>query len=63
MSGELVLGELADRLQHRKPGSTRRPVGDQQRLAHQGIQQIQGGEVIIGTHDGAGTLQVDGTHH
>ncbi len=56
---ELFLGELADRLQHRKPGPPRRPVGDQQRLAHQGIEQIQGGEVIIGTHDGAGTLQVE----
>ena len=46
---ELFLGELADRLQHRKPGPPRRPVSDQQRLAHQGIEQIQGGEVIIGT--------------
>ena len=43
---ELFLGELADRLQHRKPGPPRRPVGHQQRLAHQRIEQIQGGEVI-----------------
>jgi hypothetical protein len=57
--GELLLGELADRLQHRIPGPPRRPVGHQQRLAHQGIEQIQGGEVIIGTHGGAGTLQVE----
>jgi hypothetical protein len=26
---------------------------------HQGIEQIQGGEVIIGTHDGAGTFAVE----
>ena len=58
---ELFLGELADRLQHRKPGPPRRPVSDQQRLAHQGVQQIQGGEVIIGTHDGASTVQVEST--
>jgi hypothetical protein len=56
---ELFLGELADRLQHRKPGPPRRPVGHQQRLVHQSIEQIQGGEVIIGTHDRAGTLQVE----
>ena len=31
---ELFLGELADRLQHRKPGPPRRPVSHQQRLAH-----------------------------
>ena len=43
---ELFLGELADRLQHRKPGPPRRPVSDQQRLAHQRIEQIQGGEVV-----------------
>ncbi len=57
--GELFLGELADRLQHRKPGPPRRPVSDQQRLAYQGIEQIQGGEVIIGTHDCAGTFEVE----
>ena len=43
---ELFLGELADRLQHRKPGPPRRPVGDQQRLAHQSVQQIQHGVVV-----------------
>ena len=31
---QLFLGELADRFQHRKPGPSRRPVSDQQRLAH-----------------------------
>src|ERR1700757_3563396 len=57
--GELLLGELADRLQHRKPGPPRRPVSDHQRLAHQRVEQIQGGEVIIGTHDRAGALEVE----
>ena len=59
VGGELFLGELADRLQHRKPGPPRRPVGDQQRLADQRVEQIQGGEVIIGTHDGAGAFEVE----
>jgi hypothetical protein len=44
--GELFLGELADRLQHRKAGPPRGPVGDQQRLAHQRIEQIEDGEVV-----------------
>ena len=47
---ELFFGELADRLQHRKPGpsrSHRKPgpsrgsVGDQQRLTDQGVEQIE----------------------
>ena len=58
---ELFLGELADRLQHRESGPPRRAVGDQQRLAHQRVEQIQGGEVIIGTHDRTSTLEVEST--
>jgi hypothetical protein len=46
MSDELLLGKLADRFQHPVSGPPRRPVGDQQRLTHQSIQQIQKGEVI-----------------
>src|ERR1700722_12064732 len=46
---ELLLGELADRLQHRKPGPPRNPVSDQQRLAHQRVEQIQDSELITGT--------------
>ena len=43
----------------RRPGPPGRPVGDQQRRAHQRIEQIQGGDVIIGSHDGAGALQIE----
>ena len=59
----MFLGELADRLQHRKPGPPRRPVGDEQRLAHQRIQQIQNGVVVgaIESGDRAGTLEVEST--
>ena len=35
---EFLLCELADGLQHRKPGSTRRPIRDEQRLAHQRVE-------------------------
>ena len=49
---QLLLGELADRLQHREPGSARGPVGDEQRLAHQRIQQIKDG-VIVGSSNPA----------
>ena len=38
---KLLLGELADRLQHREPGASRRPIRDEQRFAHQRIEQIQ----------------------
>ena len=60
---ELFFGELADRLQHRKPGPPRIPVGDQQRLTHQGVQQIQHG-VVVGAIESAyctGTLQIEPT--
>ena len=57
---ELLLGELADRLQHRKPGPPRRPVGDEQRLAHQRVEKIQNGVVIDVIESGhrAGALEV-----
>src|SRR6516225_3984824 len=35
---ELLLGELTDRLPHRTPGPSRRPISHEKRLAHQGIQ-------------------------
>ena len=40
-SDEVLLGELANRLQHGVSGPPRGPLGDQQRLAHQGVEQIQ----------------------
>jgi hypothetical protein len=43
---ELFLGELADGFQHRVSGPPRRPFGQQQRLAHQSVQQIEDGVVI-----------------
>ena len=60
---ELLLGELADRLQHREPGSSRGPVGDEQRLAHQGVEQIEDGVVIdiIGSRYRASTLEIEST--
>ena len=44
-----------------RTGSARRPVGDQQRLAHQRIQQIQDSEVVevIESCHGAGALEVE----
>src|SRR6516165_983467 len=60
---ELLLGELADRLQHRKPGPPGWPVGDQQRFTHQGVQQIQHG-VVVGAIESAyytSTLEVEST--
>jgi len=59
--GELVVGVLADGLQHGKPGPPRGAVGDQQRLAHQRIQQIQGGELVVGVADRARTGYVEST--
>ncbi len=43
---ELLLGELADGLQHRKPGPTRRPICDEHRLAHQRVKQIEDRELV-----------------
>jgi len=43
---QLFLGELADRLQHRKPGPPRRPVGDQQRLAHKSVEYLEDGVLV-----------------
>jgi hypothetical protein len=37
-TGELFLGELADRLQHRKPSAPRGVIGDHQRLANQSVE-------------------------
>ena len=45
--GEHLLGELRNGFQHREPGPTRRPVGNQKRLADQGIQQIEH-RVVVG---------------
>jgi hypothetical protein len=59
--GELFRGELTDRLQHRIAGPPGRPIGDQQRLAHQGVKQIEDGVVVIGTCDGASALEVEST--
>ncbi len=57
---ELLLGELADRLQHRKPGPPRRPVSDQQRLAHQRIEQIKDRVVVgvVGSDYRAGAVEI-----
>ena len=59
--GELFLGELADRLQHREPGPPGGPVGDQQRLAHQRVQQIEDGVVVDVIESGhrAGAFEVE----
>ena len=61
---ELLLGELADGLQHRKPGPPRRPVGNQQRLAHQRVEQIQDGQVVAAATDCArsGEVEPSGEH-
>jgi hypothetical protein len=59
--GELFRGELTDRLQHRIAGPPGRPIGDQQRLAHQGVKQIEDSVVVIGTCDGASALEVEST--
>ena len=58
---ELFFGELADRLQHRESCLSRRPVGDQQRLAHQGVQQIEDGVFVctVGYCYGTSTLEVE----
>jgi hypothetical protein len=44
-----------------KPGPPRRPIGDQRRLAHQGVQQIQHGLVIhiIKSKNPAGVLEIE----
>jgi hypothetical protein len=44
---EVFLGELANGLQHRIPGGRRRPVGHQERLAHQRVEDVQRGEFVI----------------
>ena len=44
--GELVLGELADRLQQPVAGVPADRVGGDQRLAHQRIQQVQHGVLV-----------------
>src|ERR1700756_4493145 len=44
---ELVLGELADRLQHRKPGPPRRPVSHQQRLTHKSVEYLEDGVLVV----------------
>ena len=59
IGGELIFGELADGLQHREPGSPRRPVGNQKRLAHQGIEQVQGGELFLGAGHRTRARQVE----
>ena len=46
-SDQLIFGELANRFQHRIPGMPRRPVGDEKRLAHQGVEQIQNRELVV----------------
>jgi hypothetical protein len=58
---ELLLGELADRVQHRKTGPSGGPVGEQQRLAHQCVEQIQHGVVVdvIGSGHRAGAFEVE----
>ena len=55
---ELVLGELANRFQHREPRSTGRPVGDKQRLAHQSVQQVERGE-FLGIRNRAGAFEIE----
>jgi len=44
--GELFLGELADRLQDRKPGMPRGAICQERQLAHQSIEQIEKGIVV-----------------
>jgi hypothetical protein len=63
-SDEFIFGELANRLEHRKPGSTRTPIGDEQRLADQRVEEIEDGKVIdvidvIGTRYRAGTSEIE----
>jgi hypothetical protein len=63
-SDEFIFGELANRLQHRKPGSPRAPIGDEQRLADQRVEQIEYGVAIdvidvIGTRYRAGTSEIE----
>jgi hypothetical protein len=57
----LLLGELPDRFQHRKPGVPGRAIRHQQRLSHQRIQQIQHGEVVdvVGYGYRAGTFDLE----
>jgi hypothetical protein len=57
--GELLLGELTDGFQHRVSGPSRGSVGDQQRLAHWDVEQIEDGVVvnIIGSGYRAGAFE------
>jgi hypothetical protein len=58
--GELLLGELTDGL-HRVSGPSRGSFGDQQRLAHWDVGQIQGGVLIdiVGSGYRAGAFEVE----
>src|SRR6202011_2767052 len=57
--GELLLGELANRLQHRKPSAPRGVIGDQQRLANQSIEYVESREVIVRAGDGLSAGEVE----
>ena len=41
-----ALGELADGLQHRKPGAASRPICNEQGLAHQRVKQVEDRELV-----------------
>jgi hypothetical protein len=60
---ELLVRELANGLQHRIPCPVRGPIDDEQRLANQGVQQVQDGEFVglVGRTDRAGTFEVKPT--
>jgi hypothetical protein len=62
--GEMPLGELTDGFQHRVSGPSRGSVGDQQRLAHWDVDQIQGGVLIdiVGSGYRAGAFEVEAAY-
>ena len=60
----MPLGELTDGFQHRVSGPSRGSVGDQQRLAHWDVDQIQGGVLIdiVGSGYRAGAFEVEAAY-
>ena len=59
---ELLVGELTDRLEHRKPRLARCLLSDDQRFAHQCIEQIDDSIAIhFRTRYRAGTFEVEAT--
>src|SRR5258705_8583854 len=58
---EMLVGELADGLQHGKPSLSRRSVSDEQGFAYQCVEQVEDGVVIEVIESGyrAGTFQIE----